>query len=116
MSTRGTLRGVGVAGGFALAALAAFGASADARPGVTIQLFQFRPSPERAGAGATVTWVNQDDITHTVTSGTPDRRDGRFSVELTGKGSAGSITFPDPGVYPYFCDRHQSMRGEIRVN
>ncbi|MFI5377019.1 MAG: hypothetical protein ACHQ8D_20470 [Candidatus Rokuibacteriota bacterium] len=20
-----------------------------------------------------------------------------------------------PGVYPYFCSRHQSMRGEIRV-
>ena len=25
------------------------------------------------------------------------------------------VTFAEPGVYPYFCDRHQAMRGEIHV-
>jgi plastocyanin len=26
------------------------------------------------------------------------------------------VRFSEPGVYDYFCDRHPSMRGEIRVN
>jgi plastocyanin len=28
---------------------------------------------------------------------------------------SGSATFTAPGVYPYFCARHQSMRGEVVV-
>ena len=28
---------------------------------------------------------------------------------------AASVELREPGVYPYFCNRHQSMRGEIRV-
>jgi plastocyanin len=63
-----------------------------------------------------VTWTNRDDITHTVTSGTPERRDGRFDAPLAGTGATATLQFTDPGVYPYFCDRHRSMRGEIRVN
>ena len=101
----------------ALTALATLGVAADSKPGgVTVQLFQFRPSPLAVTAGAPVSFINQDDITHTITSGTPDRRDGRFAVELAGKGARGTVEFTQPGVYPYFCDRHQSMRGEIRVN
>ena len=26
-----------------------------------------------------------------------------------------TVHFKEPGVYPYFCERHPSMRGEIRV-
>ncbi|HEV8440975.1 MAG TPA: plastocyanin/azurin family copper-binding protein [Methylomirabilota bacterium] len=103
-------------GGAALAALAVLSATADSKPGVTVQLFQFRPSPLAVPAGAPVTWLNQDDITHTITSGTPEKRDGRFNLQLAGKGATGTVEFTDAGVYPYFCDRHQSMRGEIRVN
>ena len=53
---------------------------------------------------------------HTVTSGTLDQRDGRFDQRLEGVSAATTVEFKDPGVYPYFCDRHRSMRGEIRVN
>ena len=67
-------------------------------------------------AGTRVAWVNGDDITHTVTSGTPEQRDGRFNVVLDGKGARGAVQFREPGVHQYFCDRHRSMRGEIRVN
>ena len=105
-----------VAGAAALGGLAAFGAAGDTKTGVTVQLFQFRPSPLAVQMGTPVTWINQDDITHTITSGTPDKRDGRFNIQLGGKGQSGSVEFTQPGVYPYFCDRHQSMRGEIRVN
>ena len=69
----------------------------------------------RGAAGSKVTFTNQDDITHTVTSGTPESRDGKFSHQLTGKGATATVELTLPGVYPYFCERHRSMRGEIHV-
>jgi plastocyanin len=83
---------------------------------VAIQTFQFKPTPTEVKAGTQVTWTNNDDIQHTVTSGVAESRDGRFNSTLAGKGATFGITFNQPGTYPYFCDRHQSMRGEIRVN
>jgi hypothetical protein len=84
-------------------------------PAVAVRLFQFKPAPLEVKAGTQVTWTNQDDILHTVTSGMPERRDGRFDAALDGKESTYRFTFQQPGTYPYFCDRHQSMRGEIIV-
>ena len=51
-----------------------------------------------------------------MTSGTPETPDGRFNSPLDGKGTTFSLTFTEPGTYTYFCNRHQHMRGEIRVN
>ena len=31
------------------------------------------------------------------------------------KGAVATFELSQPGVYPYFCERHRSMRGEIRV-
>ena len=96
--------------------LAGFSTAATAETPVEIRTFQFRPGHLEVTAGTTVRWTNQDDITHTVTSGTPEARDGRFAQRLEGKGTATTIEFKEPGLYPYFCERHPSMRGEIRVN
>lgn len=85
-------------------------------PAVAIKTFQFKPTPLGVKAGTPVTWTNNDEITHTVTSGTPENHDGRFDSSLRGKGTTFSFTFAQPGTYSYFCDRHPSMRGEIRVN
>ena len=82
---------------------------------VTIQTFQFQPVPLAVKAGTRVTWTNNDDIEHTVTSGTPESRNGRFNSPLEGKGATFSFTFTEAGTYPYFCDRHNHMRGEIHV-
>ena len=87
-----------------------------AEPRVEIRTFQFRPGHLEIKAGTSVTWTNQDDITHTVTSGTPETRDGRFGQRLEGKGTVTTDEFKEPGIYPYFCERHPSMRGEIRAN
>jgi plastocyanin len=102
----------GASAGHLVAQLTAGGKSA----AVAIQTFQFRPTPTEVKAGTQVAWTNNDDIQHTVTSGTPESRDGRFNSTLAGKGATFGVTFSEPGTYPYFCDRHQSMRGEIRVN
>jgi plastocyanin len=83
---------------------------------VDIRIFGFTPGQLEVNAGTTVTWTNHDEITHTVTSGTPDTRDGHFRQRLEGKGRAVTVVFKERGVYPYFCERHPSMRGEIRVH
>jgi plastocyanin len=101
--------------GYSASTQAGVGESGDRNTSVTIQTFQFRPSPIEVRAGTRVTWINQDDILHTVTSGTPEGRDHRFEAPLDGKGASSTVTFTQAGSYPYFCDRHQSMRGEIRV-
>ena len=82
---------------------------------VTIQTFQFQPERLEVSAGSTVRWTNNDDIEHIVTSGTPEHRSGMFRTSLNGKDMSMSVTFSKAGDYSYFCDRHQSMRGEIVV-
>jgi plastocyanin len=82
---------------------------------VMIQLFQYQPGRLEIKAGTTVTWINQDEIQHTVTLGTPEDRNGAVSLSLPGKGVTASFTFDLPGEYEYFCERHQSMRGQIHV-
>ncbi len=96
----------------------ATGQAPQTRPGsaITIRVFQFQPGQIDVKGGTAVTWTNQDDIEHTVTSGSPERPDGRFNARLAGKGATFASTFSQPGTYPYFCSRHQSMRGEVRVN
>ena len=96
-------------------ALGAGSAAAQSPPGVTVQTFQFKPTPIEVAVGSKVTFTNQDDITHTVSSGTPDSPDGKFSQTLEGKGAVATVELRQPGVYPYFCERHRPMRGEIRV-
>ena len=114
MNTRDILSGAGL-----VVAILAGSGIATARPTerqVAVQLFQFRPGQVEVKAGTRVTWTNGDDITHTVTSGTPEQRDGRFAPRLEGRGAATTVELKGPGMYPYFCERHPSMRGEIRVS
>jgi plastocyanin len=112
--TRPTLLAVIIAAAVTPAAVVSFAASA--APPVSIRLFQFRPARIEIAAGTKVTWTNEDDIVHTVTSGTPDTQPGSFTRRLDGKGAVASVEFSRPGIYPYFCERHRAMRGEIRVN
>jgi len=106
---------IGAGGALALA-VTALVASAEQTPAVSIQVFQFQPAVIEIKTGTSITWTNRDDIEHTVTSGDPEHRTGRFDLHLSGRDSANTVGFTEPGVYRYFCDRHPSMRGEIRVN
>jgi plastocyanin len=81
---------------------------------VTIKLFQYQPGRLQAGVGTMVTWLNEDEILHTVTAGEPDKGGG-FDAALDGKGKSFSFTFSQPGTYTYYCERHEHMRGEIEI-
>ena len=91
------------------------GTEASAAAKVTIKLFQYQPGRIQVKAGTTVTWMNEDEIFHTVTAGEPEKEGGRFDAPLDGKGKSFSFTFSQPGIYSYYCDRHEHMRGEIEV-
>ena len=83
---------------------------------VAIRTFQFAPDTLRVKAGTRVVWTNADDIEHTITSGTPDARDGRFNGVLDKRGATYSAVIKRAGTYRYFCDRHRFMNGTVIVN
>ena len=83
---------------------------------VTVKQFQFMPAELVVKTGTEVTWTNEDDILHTATSGsTPGTADGKFDGPMDGRGKSFSHVFDQPGRYPYFCNRHNSMTGTVVV-
>ena len=88
---------------------------------VTIKNFAFMPETIEVPAGTTITWTNQDDFAHTVTSGTPDEQTGRFDSELgslgehAASGTMATFTAEEPGEISYFCRFHPRMKGTIVV-
>jgi plastocyanin len=74
----------------------------------------FTPIPVTVNRGATVTFQNTSGIGHTVLFDAP-RSPG---VDDIGLHSAGTNTrdFTQAGRFPFHCDRHAGMTGEIVVN
>jgi len=60
--------------------------------------------------GTTVTWVNHDDDTHTVTSTVDAFRSPGLDPDETF-----SYTFTKPGTYEYYCTLHPLMTGKVVV-
>jgi plastocyanin len=98
-------------------------------PGVVahVHVFQFVPKLLKVKPGTTVTWVDDDEIAHTATSGRRDyapgdtgvvvavHADGLFDLALNGPGQRGSYTFTRPGTFHYFCNRHPGMEADVAV-
>ena len=81
-----------------------------ATPEVKIDNFSFGPETLTVPLGTTVTWINHDDIPHSVVS-----TDKVFSSKLLDKNEKFSYTFSKAGTYPYFCSIHPKMTGKIVV-
>ena len=62
------------------------------------------------GVNNTVTWVNNDDVPHTVTA-----TDGSFNSGNMNAAQSWSHTFTAPGTYTYYCAYHSWMKGTIVV-
>jgi plastocyanin len=77
---------------------------------VSIQGFAFNPSSITVSVGTTVTWTNNDSVTHTVTSDT-----GAFSSGNLNPGQTFSHTFNQAGTFAYHCSIHTSMHGTVVV-
>lgn len=79
---------------------------------VKIDNFSFVPAALEVAAGTTVTWVNHDDIPHTVVSSDKDKV---FKSKVLDTDEKYSFVFAKPGRYPYFCSVHPKMTGEVVV-
>lgn len=97
-------------GAFVAALLIAAAAAQAADTEVNIDNFSFGPQELHVKAGTTVTWVNRDDIPHTVTSTTLVFRSKALDTD-----DKFSFTFTTPGSYKYFCSLHPHMTGTIVV-
>src|SRR5215813_10116660 len=76
---------------------------------VKIDNFTFAPQQITVEAGTTVTWINEDDIPHTVVS------TGHFRSKALDTDDKYSFTFTAPGTFAYFCGLHPHMQGSIVV-
>jgi len=77
---------------------------------VKIDNFSFGAMNITVAAGTTVTWINRDDIPHTVVS-----TDGVFKSKVLDTDEKFSFTFTKPGTYPYFCSIHPKMTAKVIV-
>jgi plastocyanin len=79
---------------------------------VTIDNFTFAPKDLKVAVGTKVTWINRDDIPHTVVSSDgpqsfkspPLDTDDKFSMQ-----------FDRRGTYHYFCSIHPMMTATVIV-
>jgi len=79
---------------------------------VKIDNFSFGPVTLTVPVGTTVTWINRDDIPHTVVS-TDDSK--TFKSKVLDTDEKFSFTFSKAGTYPYFCSIHPKMTGKVIV-
>ena len=77
-----------------------------------VQIDQFIFAPQRiiVKTGTTVTWINDDDVPHTVVS-----NNKVFKSKTLDTKDSFSFTFMTPGAYDYFCSLHPHMTGTVVV-
>ena len=95
------------------AALAAAGLAPVVAAGdttVKIDNYLFGPGQLTVKAGTTVTWVNDDDIPHTVVATGKTFRSKALDTD-----DKFSFTFTTPGSYEYFCSLHPYMKAVVEV-
>jgi plastocyanin len=85
--------------------------SAADKPEVKIDNFSFGPATITIPAGTTVTWTNNDDVPHLVTS--DDNK--MFKSKALDTDDHFSFTFSKPGTYNYYCAIHPKMTAKIVV-
>jgi plastocyanin len=95
--------------------------------GTQISLSQLMPAKTTIKVGTTLTWTNDESISHTVTSGraigvdksttlrSDEKPDGLFDKKLPKKGDSFSYTFKKAGTFTYYCDIHKGMNATVVV-
>jgi plastocyanin len=78
---------------------------------VTIDNFSFAPATLTVPVGATVTWVNKDDVPHIVVT-----KDGNnFKSPVLDTDQKFTHSFSRAGAYDYYCSIHPKMTGKVIV-
>jgi len=88
---------------------------------VSISGTAYAPGDVSVKAGGTVTWTNNDPVTHSVTSdatgGFTSDLSGTMTDPYGGMGGGGSFqhTFSSAGTFTYHCNYHATMHGTVTV-
>ena len=77
---------------------------------VKIDNFTFVPQRLTIKPGTTVTWINEDDIPHTVAAAGKE-----FRSKVLDTNDKFSFTFTTSGTFEYFCSLHPHMTATIVV-
>ena len=77
----------------------------------TLTSTAFAPDAVDVSAGATVTWTNNDGVSHTSTSDA-----GVWDSGIVQPGGQFSVSFPTAGTYHYHCLIHPGMIGTVVVH
>ena len=79
----------------------------------------FSPASVSTSVGSMVTWKNEDNTIHTVTSGTVHNQkpapDNKFTSGYLKSGDTFSFVFDSTGNYAYYCSIHPWMTGKVIV-
>jgi plastocyanin len=70
----------------------------------------FNPAQLNVAPGTTVTFVNNDDVPHTVTAD-----NGLFDSEELAPGASFPVVLDGAGTVNYHCEIHPEMQGSIVV-
>ena len=80
----------------------------------------YDPESVETTVGSMVTWNNDDNLLHTVTSGLVEndnpKPDGRFDSGIMNTDDSFPFVFDAAGEYPYYCAVHTWMTGKVTVN
>lgn len=77
---------------------------------IEIHEYLFVPANLTITVGTKVTWINHDEVPHTVNA-----TDKKFNSPALDTDEVFSTTFTEPGTYRYFCRLHSQMTGTITV-
>jgi plastocyanin len=104
--------GVATALAVAMATLIPVGTARAAAADTDVRIDEFTFAPQRVTvkAGTTVTWINGDDVPHTIVASNK-----LFKSKALDTKDRFSFTFTTPGTYEYFCSLHPHMTGAIVV-
>ncbi len=78
---------------------------------ISIKNLSFNPSTMTIKTGTKVVWVNDDSVSHTVTSDSGNL----FSSSTISPGQSFNFTFNNPGSVTYHCGIHPVMKGTVVV-
>jgi plastocyanin len=78
----------------------------------------YDPTQADIAIGTTVTWTNNDDTYHTVTSGNNPNSPSigsLFDSSYVSPGQTFTFNFTKAGTFDYFCFIHPFMKGQVIV-
>jgi plastocyanin len=101
-----------IGAGAILRNIAAGRADIEIVPGAQSAAMAFLPGSFHVAVGGTVTWINKDTTSHTVTS----NMTGQFDSPSLTTGATYRHTFSSAGMFYYHCTPHPQMWGVIVVS